>query len=94
MKKPEDSASLQQENNFNSWLNTFISEKGISELVLEFEDDRQWNYFPIQVLQEYLNLCSEEIQNKVKTKLVKLDFYNQNVKDFFEYIAKWIAKEI
>ena len=77
---------------FDIWFSTFLEEKALSELVLEFENDRQWNYFPIQVLQEYLNSSSTEFQDKIKTKLVQLDFYNQDIRNFLEYIANFIAK--
>ena len=75
-------------NSFDLWLSTFLEEKGLDELVLEFEDDKQWNYFPINVLKEYLSMSGKNIQNKIKTKLVQLDFYNQNIKDFLEYTVR------
>ena len=85
---------MNQHNSFDLWLSTFLEEKALSGLVLEFEDNDQYNYFPIQVLQEYLSNSNKEIQNKVRTKLVQLDFYNQDIKDFLEYVARGIVKEI
>ena len=77
---------------FNDWFATFLEEKGLSDIVIEFETDNTWNYFPIEVIQEYLSSCPQEIQEKVKTKLVQLDFCNMNVSHFLEHIAKGIAQ--
>ena len=77
---------------FDEWFSIFIEEKGLSNLVIEFEDKNGWNYFPIEVIQEYLSMCPADIQEKVKSKIVKLDFCNMNVSNFLEYIAKGIAK--
>lgn len=51
----------EQDNNFNDWFNTFLEEKGLLSLVIEFENENGFNYFPIEVIPEYLMFCSEEI---------------------------------
>ena len=77
---------------FNDWFATFLEEKGLSDIVIEFEDKNGFNYFPIGVIREYLASCPREIQQKVKTKLVQLDFCNLNVSHFLEHLAKGIAQ--
>ena len=62
-----------QENNFNKWFTTFIEEKGLSNLVIEFENQFGWNNFLIEEIQEYLMFCTEEVQEKVRKKLIQVD---------------------
>lgn len=80
--------------NFNEWFATFLEEKGLLNLVIEVENEHGWNYVPIEVLQEYLQFCNEEVQERVKTKLVQLDFCNMSVSHFLEYIAKGMGQNI
>lgn len=40
--------------NFNEWFSVFLEEKGLSDIVIEFEDKNGFNYFPIGVIREYL----------------------------------------
>ena len=83
-----------EELNFNEWFKVFLEEKGLSETVIEFDDseDRTWVQMPIEVIQEYLSFCSEEVQEKFEFKVVELDFCNMNIATFLEFIAKGIEK--
>ncbi|MBA7515042.1 hypothetical protein ES705_07080 [subsurface metagenome] len=76
---------------FNEWFQTFLEEKELSDVVFEFENNAGWNYIPIEVIQEYLSFCNEEVQNKIKIDLVKTDFCNMNILKYLEYIAKGIG---
>ena len=71
-----------------------LDEKGLSNLVTEFKNQFGWNYIPVQVIQEYLSCCTTEVQEKVRNKLVHIDFCNMSVSHFLEYIAKGIANSI
>ena len=79
---------------FNEWFKVFLDEKGLSETVIEFDDHQQktYVYMPIQVIQEYLAICSKELQQKFKSKIVELDFCNMNIATFLEFIARGIEK--
>ena len=79
------------EYDFDEWFDTFLEEKGIKDLVFEFEDNKCWNYIPIDVVIQFLSMCDEQTQQQIKTKLVELNFCNMNVAHFLEYIAKGIA---
>lgn len=76
---------------FDEWFATFLEEKELTNVVIEFENNSGWNYTPIEVIQEYLSFCSEEVQNKIKTELVKADFCNMNILKCLEHIAKGIG---
>jgi hypothetical protein len=77
---------------FNEWFQTFIEEKELTDVVFEFETKSGRNYFPIGVIRDYLSSCDKEIQDKVKTGLVKAEFCNMNVLKYLEYIAKAIGE--
>tara|TARA_R110002153_G_scaffold71682_3_gene187822 strand:+ start:1413 stop:1646 length:234 start_codon:yes stop_codon:yes gene_type:complete len=75
------------------YLNTLISEKNINtETIFEVEGESGTNFIPLAVVIEYISTMPESMQDKVRTQLVKIDFHNGNVLNFFEYIAKYIAK--
>ena len=75
------------------YLNTLISEKNINtETIFEVEGESGTNFIPLAVVIEYISTMPESMQLKVRTQLVKIDFHNGNVLNFFEYIAKYIAK--
>tara|TARA_R110002050_G_scaffold18260_7_gene53460 strand:- start:526 stop:759 length:234 start_codon:yes stop_codon:yes gene_type:complete len=75
------------------YLNTLISEKNINtETIFEVEGESGTNFIPLAVVIEYISTMPESMQDKVRTKLVQIDFHNGNVLNFFEYIAKYIAK--
>jgi len=79
---------------FNEWFSIFLDEKGLSDTMIEFDDTQNhtWVQMPIQVIQEYLSFCGEEVQQKFKSKVVELDFCNMNIATFLEFIAKGIEK--
>jgi hypothetical protein len=79
-------------NEFETWFTTFIEEKGLSDITLEFEEKKSWNYLPISVLKEFLFSCNNEIQQKIKNKLVELDFCNMSIAHFLEHVAKGMVK--
>jgi hypothetical protein len=82
-----------QKLSFNEWFQVFLQEKGLSNTVIEFDDpkNRTWNYMPIRIIQEFLTYCSEEVQEKFKSKLIELEFCNMNIATFLEYTARSIA---
>ena len=80
---------------FNKWLDVFIEEKELAiGHAFEFEDGNGYNLMPLEVVIEYLKNQSNDIKNKVKSKIVEIDFLNGNVMNFFEYVAKGIPKFI
>lgn len=79
---------------FNNWLDTFVQEKGINtEQVFEVEGP-EWgtNFIPCAVVIEHIKIASPEEKHQIKTAIVKIDFVNGDVMDFFKHLAKAIAK--
>ena len=83
-----------EELSFSEWLKVFLEEKGLSETVIEFENKHYWHFMPISVIQEFLASCSEQDQQKIKSKFVELDFCNMSIAHFLEYIARIIVMDL
>jgi hypothetical protein len=78
---------------FESWLDTFIEEKGGHPDHFEFEDSGgTYHYMPFGVLVEAMKGASPEEKSGIKNMIVKIDFHNGNVWDFFEHLAKGLAE--
>lgn len=81
-------------NAFSTWLNTFISEKGL-DLEHTFEvEGPEWglNSIPLGVVVEHMHIAPPKEQAAIKDMIVRIDFRNGNVLDFFQHLAKAIAK--
>ena len=48
---------------------------------------------PIGVVIEFLGKIPQKIQQKIKSKIVLIDFKNGNILDFLEYIGKGITRQ-
>lgn len=77
---------------FNNWIDTFISEKGISlSKIIEVEGDFGLNMIPVECLIEAIKAAPEQERRQIKAMIVKIDFMNGDVMDFFKHLAKAIA---
>lgn len=76
---------------FTKWLETFIREKGIDLEETFTVEKTQRNFMSYGVIVEAIkNTCKEE-QKAIKNMLVKIDFFNGDVKDYFRHLAVAIA---
>ena len=79
---------------FNEWLDTFIQEKGLdTEKVFEVNGPI-WgiNFIPCAVVIEHIKIASKDERDAIKTMIVKLDFVNADIMDYFKHLAKAIAR--
>lgn len=78
--------------NFNQWLDTFVEEKGLN-LDFEFVKDGEFgpNYISLAVLIEHMKIAPSKEQNAIKNMIVRIDFANGDVMDFFDHLAGAIA---
>lgn len=79
---------------FAKWLDTFIEEKGIDlEHVIEAEGP-EWglNYIPVQCLVDLMKQAPKHEQAAIKATIIKIDFKNGNVLDYFQHLAKAVAR--
>ena len=79
---------------FNKWLDTFNQEKGVNtDTVFEVEGP-EWgtNYVPCGVVIEHIKIAPKHEQAQIKDMIVKIDFVNGDVMDFYRHLAQAIAK--
>lgn len=79
---------------FNTWLDTFIDEKGID---LEHRFDVEgpqwgWNSIPLSVVVDTAKRTSSAEQTEIKNTLVQIDYKNGDVLHYFEHLAKALAR--
>lgn len=82
-----------QENAFNKWLDNFIEEKGIDlNEVIEVKTENNTHYFEVGNVVENIKATSQQEQAKIKDMIVKIDFYNGDILDYFKHLAQALAK--
>lgn len=81
---------------FNTWIDTFIEEKGIDrETFIDVESDNgTMNCIPVGCVVDQLKVEEQSTQAQAKNIIVKIDFQNGDVMDFFEFLAKKMAINI
>lgn len=81
-----------KEDSFNKWLDTFIEEKGIDlNDVVEITTNNNTHFFEIGNIVEHIKATTKEEQTAIKDMIVKIDFYNGDVIDYFKHLAKALA---
>ena len=82
-----------EENIFNNWLDTFIEEKGIDlEQILEVKTEKNTHYFEVGNVIENIKATTPEEQEEIKKTIIKIDFYNGDVVDYFKHLAQALAQ--
>ena len=82
-----------EENVFNSWLDTFIEEKGIDlGQILEVKTDKNTHYFEVGNIIENIKATTPEEQEEIKKMIIKIDFYNGDVVDYFKHLAQALVQ--
>ena len=81
------------ESAFNKWLDTFIEEKGIDlEQVIEIKTEDNTHYFEIGNIIANIKATTPEEQAGIKDMIVKIDFHNGDVVDYFRHLAQALAE--
>ena len=84
---------LNKENFFNKWLDTFVEEKGIDlGRILEVKTDKNTHYFEVGNIVENIKATTPEEQEEIKNMIIKIDFYNGDVVDYFKHLAQALAE--
>ena len=82
-----------EENIFNNWLDTFIEEKGIDlGQILEVKTEKNTRYFEVGNVIENIKATEPEEQEEIKKTIIKIDFYNGDVGDYFKHLAQALAQ--
>jgi hypothetical protein len=78
---------------FSTWLDTFVDEKGIDrEQTLEVAGPSGTNYIPVQCLIDTMKRAPVTEQTGIKNMIVRIDFVNGDVLDYFRHLAQAIAR--
>jgi hypothetical protein len=79
--------------NFNNWIDTLVSEKGIdTEARFELEGPSGTNSFPYGVVIEAIKGAPANEQKAIKTTIVKIDFCNGDVTHYFRHLAQALVR--
>lgn len=82
-----------QESAFNKWLDTFIEEKGIDlQQVIEIKTENNTHYFELGNVIDNIKTTTPEEQADIKDMIVKIDFHNADVVDYFKHLAQALAE--
>jgi hypothetical protein len=77
---------------FINWLDTFISEKGLDlEQTFEVEGPSGVNVMPYGVVVEGIKGTNATEQVAIKAVIVKIDFINGDVLDYFRHLGQALA---
>lgn len=77
---------------FANWIDTFVEEKGLEiDQTFEVEGRSGLNVIPLAVLIEHMKIAPKREQDRIKDTIVRIDFLNGNVMDFFKHLAGAIA---
>lgn len=81
------------ESAFNKWLDTFIEEKGIDlDQVIEVKTEANIHYFEVGNIIANIKATTLEEQAGIKDMIVKIDFHNGDVVDYFRHLARALAE--
>lgn len=91
--KVDEIIEEQEDTSFNQWLDTFIQEKGIDlDYTFTIEDEGITHIFELGNVIENIKATSKEEQNAIKDMIVKIDFNNGDVVDYFKHLSKALVK--
>ena len=82
-------------NNFKLWLDTFIDEKELAmEDTFTVDKNGTMNIMSYKTMYEHMLIAPKDEQKQLKNMIVKIDFLNGNILDYFKHLGKAISKEV
>ena len=77
---------------FSKWLDTFIEEKELdTEATFEVNGPSGTNFIPLGCVVEAIKQAPAQEQKRIKAAIVRIDFFNGDVRDYFKHLAGAIA---
>ena len=78
---------------FARWIDTFLQEKEIAlESILEVTGPSGTNWIPVGALVEMMKGAPKYEQQGIKSMIVRIDFANGDVLDYFKHLAQAVAR--
>lgn len=77
-----------------TYLNNLISEKANISMItpIEVEGASGTNFMNVGVIVEHILIAPKTEQQAIKNVLVRIDFNNGDILDFFKHLAKALAR--
>lgn len=76
---------------FIKWFETFLEEKQLPYQSWEIETDSGLHLIDTEVVIENIKNAHIQEQIRIKKMLLVIDFWNENVNDFFKHLATGLA---
>ena len=77
---------------FNKWLDLLIEEKGYDrEQIFEVNGKGGMNFIPLEVVIEQMKAAPKREQDQIKNMVVRIDFMNGDILNYFKHLAKALA---
>ena len=81
--------------NFKNWIDTFIDEKDLPmDDTFTIDKNGTMNIMSYKTIYEHMLIANDQEQEQIKNMIVKIDYMNGNILNFFQYLGKLIAKEV
>ena len=81
------------ERDFETWFDDFISEKQIDpDMPLNIEVGEQFHIMVVQNVIDLIKSSSKEDKKAIMKMLIRIDFFNQSVTDYFEFLVECFVK--
>lgn len=78
---------------FNNYLDTLVQEKGIDpDQQIEVQGPSGLNIMPLSVVLDAIKSTSSQEKKSIRDMLIKIDFQNGDVVDYFRHLAQAIAR--
>jgi len=82
-------------NNFKNWIDTFIEEKDLPmEDTFTIDKNGTMNIMSYKTIYEHMLIANDQEQEQIKNMIVKIDYMNGNILNFFQYLGGLIAKKV
>jgi len=77
-----------------TYLTNLISEKSSIHMQtpINVEGPSGMNFMTVEVVVEHILITSKKEQDAIRTMLVKIDFHNADVLDYFKHLAQALAR--
>jgi len=77
-----------------TYLTNLISEKASIHMhtPINVEGPSGMNFMTVEVVVEHILITSKKEQDAIRTMLVKIDFHNADVLDYFKHLAQALAR--
>lgn len=80
-------------NDFKTYLNTYLEEKGIDQdEEMTLNDGAITHFMTVRNVVEFMVGLNNDDQEAIKKKLVQIDFLNGDVRHFLKFIARGMIK--